>query len=196
VTQYADALAEGLAAEEAATLGDCTFVGDLEVSPVVGERYLVDCVWGRVCDCASQRETWLPVTGPRHEDSEVIKFKWWHQHYDLRFLQPALYDHLVVRTSHALYAVLVDESVPAPRETSRRVLRCLRSQLDFPGDASFAQALERAYAGACLRPCRVCPHRGLPLGSAPVVGGVVECPGHGLRWDVATGRLSPRGATP
>ena len=34
----------------------------------------------------------------------------------------------------------------------------------------------------------VCPHRGGPLGEGAVADGVVTCPWHGWRFEVATGR--------
>lgn len=33
-----------------------------------------------------------------------------------------------------------------------------------------------------------CPHQGAPLGMGQLSGSVVTCPGHGLRYDVVTGR--------
>ena len=40
----------------------------------------------------------------------------------------------------------------------------------------------------------VCPHRGIPLDGLPCTRrGVVTCPGHGLRWNLRTGKIVTRG---
>ena len=53
--------------------------------------------------------------------------------------------------------------------------------------------LEEAYRDHRLKEGLVCPHRGGDLSGSPVIGGTVTCPLHGLRWDLETGRLAPRG---
>jgi hypothetical protein len=46
---------------------------------------------------------------------------------------------------------------------------------------------EDKYENIKLKDCKVCPHRGIHLGSVPARGGLITCPGHGLDFDEQTG---------
>lgn len=46
---------------------------------------------------------------------------------------------------------------------------------------------EDKYGDRKLKDCKVCPHRGIHLGSIPVRNGVITCPGHTLDYDANTG---------
>lgn len=73
---------------------------------------------------------------------------------------------------------------PVPRR-----MRCKRKMPHFPRDlVSWLPQLEAAYTG-CTMKNMICPHRGLPLVDCEQKDGVVTCPGHGLRWNIATGKL-------
>jgi nitrite reductase/ring-hydroxylating ferredoxin subunit len=54
------------------------------------------------------------------------------------------------------------------------------------GDRSIALFRLRDRVHAYLN---VCPHRGGPVGEGPIVDGIVMCPWHGWKFDVATGEL-------
>jgi hypothetical protein len=73
---------------------------------------------------------------------------------------------------------------------------------DFPShgwsgaEISFVRKLEEAFEHETLK-CHTCPHKGMPLDGMPIdAEGRVVCPGHGLRWNLKTGKLSPRLLTP
>lgn len=75
-----------------------------------------------------------------------------------------------------------------------RRMKCVREFPTYPlkllsGPRGWLPKLEAAYADCKLKPGMVCPHRGIPLADVPAVDGIVTCPGHGLRWNVATGEL-------
>lgn len=59
-------------------------------------------------------------------------------------------------------------------------------------DIPWIMQLREEYSAAKVL-CGKCPHRGLPIASMPREPGtdIVTCPGHGLRWDLSTGKLMP-----
>jgi len=62
-------------------------IDDLKEPPIVGRYYLVPCI--KVTSAESLPVGFWPVTGPQHEDKEIIGFAWRHWHYDFRFLTHA-----------------------------------------------------------------------------------------------------------
>ena len=87
--------------------------------------------------------------------------------------------------------------LPPRDETWFRIrrMKCKRASLGFPAHLPAAMIWQarlcEAYADAKLKPGRVCPHRGADLSTIPPdENGVVQCPLHGLFWNVETGRLS------
>lgn len=177
-------------------------VDEMTSPPIVGRYYLVPCAWGRLCP--ADPLSWIPVTGPHHEDAKHLNFPWHHWHLDGRFLTPKMWADIGREPEPPLFTVLVDGKGPV--EYARR--RCWREQPAYLGSPprhpfppSFLvskSGLRAAYARARLRgPCKVCPHRGVPLASLPAsADGTVTCPGHGLKWDVSTGRLVRRSPPP
>lgn len=55
--------------------------------------------------------------------------------------------------------------------------------------------MTEAYTGVRMRNM-ICPHRGINLRGQPVELGRVTCPGHGLQFDVETGKLRRRDLIP
>lgn len=165
-------------------------VEELTEPPVIGETYLVPCIWGSPSRSDKRPEyRWLPITGPRHSDSEYIKFEPLHFHYDHQFLATDQRDDLPAifgpDSPLAYVACHYDQTVGIVHWP----LVCLRHVEPYPR-LSFAKALENAYAGKKVS-CGKCPHRGLPLGCLPRRPGtqIVNCPGHGLSWNLNTGKL-------
>lgn len=176
-------------------------VDQLTEAPVVGRYYMVPCV--RFAD--PRFPGWWPVIGPPHEDPDLgapVE----HYHHDVRFLAVSQLERIyrdmkprfwerqwrAAKTERrmvklAMEAVpYVEQAVEAP--TLRRRL-CRRK---MPAQAlSVARRIQDAYADKTAK-CGTCPHRGFPLAGAPVVKGARVCPGHGLAWDVETGRLVRR----
>lgn len=166
--------------------------------PTVGRHYLVRCIKNR----ANGR--WYPVLGPAHADPDLAPIAgpaaaMLHYHYDARFMRlgdvgistrrKMLARGLAVEAAllSAVHLVFSDTSLTFRRR------RCLR---EMPPHHAHLPTLEETHAADTLRgACKVCPHRGIPLASLPAVDGVVTCPGHGLRWNVATGALV-RGSHP
>ncbi len=158
----------------------------------IGKWYRVPCVFGKVYSM----ERWWPVMGPKHEDAEFIQFPQQHYHIDWRFVPKRC---MPITPTFAL-AVPLTETTPTdawyPRNANLgkpepRRAKCIReTPSPYPrGRATWLPRLEAAYTGCKLKPGMVCPHRGIPLESIPAIAGVVTCPGHGLRWNVATGEL-------
>lgn len=179
--------------------------------PQVGRFYTVPCVQlythvGK--NRPPQPHMWVPVHGPVHEDAEIIGFPFTHRHVDVRFMsdrQLKRYCPSWVTTPQELTAMLtpVSDSDRMARyapslETTLRRRKCYRAMPTFRAQSDrvipWMWALEEKYRRCRLDPDNpVCPHRGFYLGDKPEVDGVVVCPGHGLTWNIRTGRLIPRG---
>jgi len=194
-------------------------IDDMQAPPVIGQLYLVRCVRvagpvgsrKRLRDgvgtkgCEGMLPGWWPVIGPEHEDAALFDFPHQHWHFDLRFLSTKQLENRMRRPfGGSMHDVAEMLSFPltnhgdlsAPEYRKRR---CFREQPDWsawltatrPRRPDKMAKLERVTlaGGQTLKACRVCPHRGLHLGSMPVVDGIITCPGHGLRWHASTGEL-------
>jgi len=178
-------------------------VDELKTAPVIGRPYLVPAVpfrseWLESRTGWSELKTWpwVPVMGPRHEDAEHLNFEWEHYHFDWRFVpRHMLRMSTVSRGRNRFFARVATGSMVHLERLEHRRFVCARRMPIFP--RSLAQgwmaALEAAYATHRLRKdCAVCPHRGMRLAGQPTnADGLVICPGHGLRWDLESGRLVP-----
>jgi hypothetical protein len=174
-------------------------IEDLTTEPIVGKFYMVPCV-----DVESREGIFLPigrlpVTGPKHEDADHVKFPWHHWHYDLRFLSDLHYSRVGMEYgySHVLNTqtcAIDSRPIPGmPEKPVWRRMKCRREAPAYPhaqAERSFLPPLRLAYADARVK-CGKCPHRGLPLSSLPrePEADIVTCVGHGLRWDLKTGNL-------
>lgn len=158
-------------------------VDDLTSPPVVGQRYLVFCAFVPTGWDGGRPRGWWPLMGPPHTDPE-IGFPWEHIHIDHRFLdaEQLRWNSCVNDFSRPL---TIDGYEPLQYEWRARV--CHREMSVYPSrhDVRWQSDLEARYAGTCLKPCRICPHRGIPIGSVPVRDGQQVCPGHGLAFDEA-----------
>jgi hypothetical protein len=169
-------------------------VAELEHEPEVGKYYLVPCI--------DYHGRWLPVLGTEHEDSAIIGFANHHWHSDLRFLPDRMIESASVGRKLSctpeqfmMARVTIDLTHQLPVE---RKMRCRRLTPVFPlvpvGSSAFPwmPALENAYKDVKLN-CARCPHRGFPLSAdnADEHGNVV-CAGHGLMWNLESGRLVSR----
>lgn len=176
----------------------------------VGKSYRVPKVYGDIYG----RARWWPVMGPKHEDKALIGFAPIHYHIDWRFVPESDYRRIVRgRTEDNCYAVVLQEtyySVEPPPERQRSIAtspnpnvilarpelrraKCIREMVPYPiahVERAWMAKLRPAYAD-CKMKNMICPHRGLPLDTLPVIDGVVTCPGHGLRWRVDTGEMVP-----
>ncbi len=180
---------------------------DLKEPPVVGRMYLVPCI-----ESTHRRLGWSPglwpVIGGEHEDKQHLDFAQRHYHFDARFLSRKQVKEIRECSSNPATALFSrvfcttawDDSPlgdwKAPVLVERR---CMRGMPDYPdtGLPRIYPAFPAVYAESKVK-CGKCPHRGLPLESLPREPGtnIVTCPGHGLRWDLATGRLvQPRRET-
>lgn len=174
-------------------------VQTLEAPPVPGRFYRVPCVRRAFYDS----RVWWPVVGPLHADAE-LGIDYDHLHFDVRFLSDPFLrkwvdwpdvERLGVadRPNAAMVRIQANRAV-VTREV--RVRRCWRTMPSFPTappekkKSPRFRALEEAHRDAKL--CKVCPHRGMRAIDMPIVDGVRVCHGHGLGWDVQTGRLVPR----
>lgn len=168
-------------------------------NPQVGRFYLVPCV--EFYPSVISKKQMLPVIGPWHEDAD-IGFEPHHFHYDVRFCSDKIFTPLYIIRGH-LYRASVpevfneDSKIPPTVTYCRRKMR--RQMPDFPKARPNAKRpewqieLEQKYSTHVLK-CHTCPHRGMSLDGLPIdAQGRVVCNGHGLRWNLNTGRLSPRG---
>lgn len=174
----------------------------------VGKFYKVPCVktirghrWDRLF-----AGEWIPVIGPEHRDGEIIGFPYTHFHIDWRFASTRLFNRCSERSifhptdpRYVYNRVLHRWPIQGKQETredpffiSEPVQRRRRCQREFPAyphkEVKWLPRLQEA-CGHMKMTGMVCPHRGMPLEGCPRDGDVVQCPGHGLRWNVKTGEL-------
>ena len=160
-------------------------VDRLKEPPVIGQPYLVPTVYGQwhhLC------RDW-PVVGLKHDDIEHLNFRPLHYHLDIRFLRVSatLLENAQYQPLHSR-----DHLALGPIKFARRT--CIRTPNVFRGPSDFIRKFHTAFAGRqCAEGKRgfVCPHKFFPLGSIEPVDGVLTCPLHGLRIDVATGVVLP-----
>jgi len=156
----------------------------------VGRYYRVPCVSVSWC------EQGLPVIGSPHVDPEINPLIPSHYHYDVRFMSEKLVAHLAWSgwDETAERKLLVQVILGAGHHPVRKLRKCRRQMPDFLWErAAYLPALERMFHLMRVNPERpVCPHRGLPLVGVPDQEGNVVCSGHGLCWNVRTGRMVPR----
>lgn len=180
-----------------------TDVADVEV----GKHYMVHCI--RLSPGASSAEkkrepshwmSWTPVIGGEHEDFEFIRFGNNHWHHDWRFSSDVVVRDTTIDNPTVCLPLVVIVPLYSKVETSWRRRRCLRNMPAYenPKSLRWMGPLENAFGDHQLPPgCTTCPHRGLPLNGIPAdQDGVVTCPGHGLSWNLATGRLVRRAGPP
>lgn len=164
-------------------------VEDLTSPPVIGETYLVPCIWGSALTHPRPSSfEWIPITGPRHSDSDYIGFNPMHFHFDHQFLSERFRKELV-HWMNPEPLTYVAEHYDKAVGIVHWPLVCVRHVKSYPR-LSFSSALEHGYRNKAVT-CGKCPHRGLPLSSLPREPGtdIVTCPGHGLRWDLNTGDM-------
>jgi hypothetical protein len=148
----------------------------------VGKYYRVPCV--RTEDCRKSRPVFLPL----HEDAALIGFPHYHYHEDPRFLDSRDYKQF---SFERVFCPTVGVLGPA----EYRLRKCKRAMPEYPRHMPWRISLAHAYAKEKLRN-GICPHKGTDLTTCPVVDGIVTCPGHGLRWNVTTGKLVREQVTP
>lgn len=172
--------------------------------PVVGEFYLVPCVYGIWGYRSRRTPRWWPIIGPWHEDKALLNFPKHHYHLDIRFLSHFMPREIRNKETGNINRVAFEFSLPLQEwaETygwkaqvlpdpvlKRRKYR--RHMPEYPrAAAQWINRLEAAYQDHRLKEGMICPHRGAPLKGLQVDSdGCVTCPLHGLRWCVATGEL-------
>ena len=164
---------------------------------VVGRYYMVPCVVAGYT--VHGKEFPWPVIGPQHTDPDIGNHNT-HYHNDVRFLSDYVlkrffpfYAFLCPPTEEvAPYAITHILTVPPERPVTMVRKQCHRQMPEFPL-YRWSPKLEGLYAKAMVDPARpICPHKGMPLVCQPDSEGVVVCSGHGLAWDLNTGRLVPR----
>lgn len=161
----------------------------------------------------SSEDMWVPIYGPPHKDLHVLKVGSpgpTHYHVDTRFLtkaQAAKLDSAKNRNMNICARIIMDRSrdkVLPEMQFEVKELECVATQPvmaartvnDFTNESAyqtycrFTSCLENDFAGAKMVNM-VCPHQGMSLSGCPVVGGLVQCPLHGLKWNIKTGNLVP-----
>ena len=187
---------------------------------VIGRTYLVPTVTYDFTDDLSGALAW-PVLGPKHQDAEDFAFPYDHYHYDLRFFTREHFRHfegrsVSAKSSLAYLRPLSDRSqyrrwaaggMPSLPDPIWVPLRCRRQmpphtlsdQAAYSKHLNPFRHLAAKWQGhhAIAGPVGwICPHRRAPLNAQPVIAGVVTCPLHGLRIDVAMGRCLGHGEVP
>lgn len=137
---------------------------------------------------------WWPILGPRHDDRELVATSRPHYHVDWRYVPDRLYRIIRRESNSGVQGVvlLADDSAPVVREFALRREAPDAQLFECQHIAPWLPKLEASFAGCKLKSL-TCPHKGIPLdGVKPDSNGIVTCPGHGLRWHLATGELVAR----
>lgn len=163
--------------------------------PVIGRIYNVPAIeWGGGVQGKEAKPYWssptLPILGGLHNDREVIGFEDDHWHVDWRFVGAhahALAGSFISRHAKVIKGFLTTGVI------HRVHRRCKRPHEIFKfRPSTWMPELEKHYKDAVLPKCLKCPHRGISLVGAPIENGARVCPGHGLAWNIETGKLQPR----
>jgi Rieske 2Fe-2S protein len=187
-------------------------IEDVEVVEV-GRMYMVPTV---ILRRAPKGLALIPVIGPLHEDSQFIGFPDHHWHPDRRFVTdywleqqgpnhwatiytPLPRPRLLKAISKLRGEPVYTESRTEPDviDGGRRRLQCRRLVGSFCNSRTetppgWLKKLEPAYANSRLRDGHICPHRGISCRGVIAENDGVVCPGHGLKWNMQTGRLVSR----
>lgn len=165
----------------------------------VGEAYLVPGITRPLWSGALT--AWYPVLGLAHADNEYIHASA-HFHFDVRFfpadffpLTKLSYSELVVVAATPQEMMVKVHFTHDDDREAMVVWRnaiCQREMPDFPAwTAPWYPALVAGYKNKQVLPGQRCPHQGTCLTGLPQSDeGVVMCPGHGLRWNLKTGRAA------
>lgn len=174
--------------------------------PTVGQAYFVECVFGTLSNIGPHAipPRWWPIFTPSHQDSvyfsryrtiwneegEAVDETYYeddpetphHYHVDPRFCRDNFYTPYEIENK-SFHTTIRGESKIEIRE-----MVCVREmpvQVLFTG---FGKNFLDDHKDKKLRGCKVCPHKGTPLSSMPVVDGKITCPAHGLQFDCKTER--------
>ena len=176
-------------------------ITELKTQPIIGQYYMVPCIWitGRMNRRGGGE--WIPVVGNKHNDPEIdINREHWHP--DPRFMKLTFpggtigtkFPNVYVSGEQAeLGCVFFDvDDKPKLNDTptlKRRI--CRRQMPEFPTSYPSAQfitdRLTKIYVGRKIL-CGICPHKRMPLESLPRdPDGNVICNGHGLKISMTKG---------
>lgn len=177
-------------------------------NPVVGQYYMVPCIFSSRCAMAGRSHYYWPVIGPWHVDAE-LDFPHWHYHFDFRFFtdkEMAIYNAPERNFARVQLAETIGHddngkkiySAEAMMVTRRRI-KMLRQMPEFPvridplgpRKMKFVRKAEAQCRHLRMK-CMICPHRGMPLTGQPIKDGAIVCNGHGVKWNVETGEMIPR----
>ncbi len=151
---------------------------------IIGKFYLVPCVTMPVDIEGFKAGKPIPVIGDLHADPS-LGVSQLHYHYDRRFIKPEIHVGFVV----SVRVCATGEEIH-PKNIFWKRRKCYCNSLSLPD--SFCPILEAEF-GQCRLINRRCPHKNIPLnGLQPDSDGNVICPGHGLKWNLATGQLVSR----
>lgn len=172
----------------------------------IGKRYTVPCVsMANNSHYLFRCGEVIPIIGPLHEDAAIIKFPHDHWHIDFRFLSKPMWErlarfHAIQVHGHVIKSCLTRGGVCMQRLHCKRAMPEFPTEIDairpagyFKKPVPWLAEMQEAYKGCVIKSnCATCPHKGFQLAGLPSNNGVVVCPGHGLAWDVATGRMVKR----
>jgi len=152
-------------------------------APEIGEYYLVKCVL--------VKGIWRPIFANSHKDSPKHALNKEHYHQDWRFVLEeyitaqrdvfSLYNlHLGKNSEY--FAPIIKEDVVDEQYKEREYFRHFE-----PFEAEFGSLKNDIKKAKMKR--MICPHHKTSLKSCKAVNGIIQCPQHGLKWNVKTGDL-------
>ena len=177
-------------------------IESLKSPPIVGQTYLVPCVFGHYSYLGKVKDMdqWWPILRPSHEDSKYVEQTrtiWkknieveemyyeadptmsHHYHIDPRFAPASMYTRDEQERQDWHNTVTIESAV------EWQELKCVR---DMPTQVlyeSLGKQFVEDHKDKKLK-CMRCPHKGMILSSIPDIDGIITCPGHGLKFDSKT----------
>lgn len=156
-------------------------------NPIIGEYYQVKCV--------IVNTIWRPVFDKSHCDNKKHALNKEHYHQDWRFVP----EELVLAQRRVFSSKMYD---PLPHENREYFAPIMKSQAygeeyrpmeylrHFNHFSGKFGTLEQDMKKAKMKNM-ICPHHKTNLKSCIPINGVLQCPQHGLKWNIKTGDLIP-----
>jgi hypothetical protein len=145
---------------------------------VVGNYYKVSCL---VQEKNGQVHKLIPIYDNYHNDVESNQ-KEFHYHVDFRFV--GKHSYVITKQFGAIHFPYGNRLGIEGYKKETWVLKAEKEFHTATTPAFFIESTVANLRGKKLKNCKVCPHKGYNLEGVREIGGVKQCPLHGLKIDM------------